>query len=430
MVAVVKARYPGVIAVHCQQVLDQVVAAHGEKVDPLGQGIELVERGRHLHHDPDLGALRDNALLVQLANGAFQQTQRIVNLIKVGHHRQQELHVVAAYRGPQHGTQLHHQYLGVVQGHANAAPAKEGVGFLDGKIGQVLVTADIQGTHHHRQRGKALQLVTIEPRLLLFTRKLLGNHEGHFGTVEPHTADTLLERDRGINGQPGVDHQRHGMTVDGFAGQILLMFKQFEQRLLLGDHALITGPEFFGGAYEQAATMAVEHDFGARETRQRQIHHAEHRGYPHGTGDNRDVGSAGAAYRHQPRQALPGDFGKAGDTDFVADQDGALGKAGGQLGALLLQVHQYTPPQVANVGGALAQVVVIDPLQVLHVAAHHIGQRAGGPLPFADAVFHFLGECRLTEHLLVDLEQRQFLRRDTTGQALAGRPDLLTYVRD
>src|SRR5690554_7487139 len=52
---------------------------------------------------------------------------------------------------------LHDALPILVEGHPDATPAEEGVGLLDGEVGQVLVAADVQGAHHHRQRREALR---------------------------------------------------------------------------------------------------------------------------------------------------------------------------------------------------------------------------------------------------------------------------------
>ena len=332
--------------------------------------------------------------------------------------------------GTQHGAQLHHQHFRVIESYPDATPAEEGVGFVDGKIGQILVATDIEGPHHHRQRGKALQLVAIEACLLLLTGELLRHHKGHFGAVKPHATDTLLQRCRSIDGQSGVDHQRHGVAIGRLARQILFMLKQFNQGRFFGDQAAIARPQLIRGAHEQAPTVAIEHHFGPREARQRQIHHAQHSGNPHGAGDDRYMGGTGAAHRHQADKALAWHFRQGGNTDLVAYQHGVFGEAGGQLRRALLQVRQHSAPQIAYIGGPLTQVVVIDPLQILHMASYHIGQCPRRPLTFADPPLHFLGECRFAEHLLIDLEQRQLLRRDTVGQALPRCTYLFAHTPD
>ncbi len=152
MAGVVEVGDPRVVAIHRQQVLGQVVAAHREEVDPRRQGVELVEGRRHLDHHPHPRPRHRHPLLAELDDGALEQAQRVVDLVDVGDHGQQHLQVVEPLGGAQHGAQLHHQHLGMVQGHADAAPAEEGVGLLDGEVGQVLVAADVQGAHHHRQR--------------------------------------------------------------------------------------------------------------------------------------------------------------------------------------------------------------------------------------------------------------------------------------
>ena len=64
------------------------------------------------------------------------------------------------------------------------------------------------------------------------------------------------------------------------------------------------------------------------------------------------------------------------------------------------------------------------------MAAHDIGQRRRRPLSFTDALLDFLAQRRVTQHLLIDLEQRMFLGGDTTGETLRRDADLFAHGVD
>ena len=57
MEILVEVRHPGIVPVHRQHVLGEVVAAHSEEVHPLGKLGRLIYRGGHLYHHTHIGSL-------------------------------------------------------------------------------------------------------------------------------------------------------------------------------------------------------------------------------------------------------------------------------------------------------------------------------------------------------------------------------------
>ena len=235
MAGIVETRHARVVAVHRQQILGEIIGAYGEEVDPGGERFQLVERRGHLDHHADTRPRDVDALFGQFDQRPIDQRQRRIDFLDSRDHRQHDAQVVQPFRGTQHGPQLHHQHLGVIERHPDAPPAQERIGLVDREIGQVLVTADIQRAHGDRQRRKAQQLLAIQTRLLLLAGEAITHHERHFGAVEPDPADPRLERRDGIQRQAGIHHQRQNMTIRGHTWQILLLFQQRTQRLLLLD---------------------------------------------------------------------------------------------------------------------------------------------------------------------------------------------------
>ena len=63
-----------VIAIHCEQILSQVIGADREESDSSTQLFNLIDRRRHLDHCTDLWTLNTVALfLQQLIIGAINQ---------------------------------------------------------------------------------------------------------------------------------------------------------------------------------------------------------------------------------------------------------------------------------------------------------------------------------------------------------------------
>ena len=57
MKILVEVRYPGIVPIHRQHVLGEVVAAHGKEIHALRELRRLIDRRRHLHHHAHIGAL-------------------------------------------------------------------------------------------------------------------------------------------------------------------------------------------------------------------------------------------------------------------------------------------------------------------------------------------------------------------------------------
>jgi len=63
---------PGIVPVHCEQVLGQVVGADGQKIHTPQQGLRLIQHGGDLDHDPDGWVRQMVTLLFQLCVGPIQ----------------------------------------------------------------------------------------------------------------------------------------------------------------------------------------------------------------------------------------------------------------------------------------------------------------------------------------------------------------------
>ena len=75
----------------------------------------------------------------------------------------------------------------MIEGDADAAPAKKRIFLFDREIGQRFIAADIQSSHGHGIGGKSLQLLAIDFGLLVFRRKTRTHKKWNFGAIETHT---------------------------------------------------------------------------------------------------------------------------------------------------------------------------------------------------------------------------------------------------
>ena len=136
MQGVIQVGNAGVVAIHSQQILGEVIAAYRHEIYPSGKCPGLEHRCRHLDHDPDRGQLTHQALLQYLPVTAVYQVQRLVQFGRIADHRQHYAQISQAFIGLEHGANLGQEYLRMVEGDPDTAPAQKGVVFLYRKIGQ------------------------------------------------------------------------------------------------------------------------------------------------------------------------------------------------------------------------------------------------------------------------------------------------------
>ncbi|MNZ88579.1 hypothetical protein D3C78_1074740 [compost metagenome] len=295
----------------------------------------------------------------------------------------------------------------MVEGDANAAPAEEGVLFLDREVGQRLVAADIQGAHGHRQRVEGGELLAVDRQLLLFAGEAVVDHERHFRAVQTDPFGTALLGAGDIRQQAGVDPQRHTVAVQRLAGKFAQSCEALAQLLFFGDHVAILLDQLRRRIGVDFAMVAVDDQVDAVDLGIRQVDRAHHRRNAHGAGKNRDVGVARAQHRDQAGQLALRHFAKHRRRQFLADNDGLV-RIGQRLLPLFLQIGEDASADVLDVGGALAQVGVVHQFEALDVLHHHLTQGALGPLAGADDAFHFEADGGVVEHHQVDVEQRTF----------------------
>ncbi len=121
---IVQVRHRVVGAVDRQRVLDQVVGAERQEVQLLHEHRQRQRRRRDLDHAADLDALVvGHALVVELLLRLLDEGERLLDFVRVRHHRQQDPHA-AVLRGAQDGAQLREEHLRLGQAVADRAQAK------------------------------------------------------------------------------------------------------------------------------------------------------------------------------------------------------------------------------------------------------------------------------------------------------------------
>ena len=213
MVGCIQAGDTRIVAINGQQVLCQVIGAYRNEIHNARETAHLIYRCRHLNHDPDHWPLNGIPFLLQLNQCPVNLTHGLLDLMHTGDHGQHDAQIVEPFGCTQHGAHLDQKDLRVIQGYPDAAPAKEGVVFLNGEVGQRLVTPDIQRSHSDRAWCKGFQLSTVALQLLLLTGEKVADHERYFGSVQTDPFRPTLQRAGHIRYQPGIHPQGHAVAV-------------------------------------------------------------------------------------------------------------------------------------------------------------------------------------------------------------------------
>ncbi|MNO83764.1 hypothetical protein D3C76_750860 [compost metagenome] len=306
----------------------------------------------------------------------------------------------------------------MVEGDADAAPAEEGVFFLDREVGQRLVATNIQGAHGHRQRVEGGELLAVDRQLLLFAGEAVVDHERHFRAVQTDAFGAALLGASDVRQQAGVDPQRHAMAVQRLAGQFAQSGEALAQLLFFSDHFAVLLDQLRRRVGIDFAMVAIDDQVDAIDLGIRQVDRAHDGRDTHGAGEDGDVGVARTEHRDQAGQLAFRHFAEHRRRQFLADDDGLV-RIGQGLLPLFLQVGEDAPADVLDVGGALAQVGVVHQFEALDVLHHHLAQGALGPLAGADDALHFEADGSVVEHHQVDVEQRALFLAQLARQ-LAG----------
>ncbi len=253
------------------------------------------------------------------------------------------------------------------------------------------------------------QLLTVDGQLLFLAGEALVDHERHFGAVQPYPFGAALLGTGNIGEQAGVDPQRHAVAVRCNARQFAQGIQALGQLALLLDHVAVLLAQHFAGVGEHLALVAVDDHLDAVDLGIRQIDQAHHRRDAHGAGQDGDMGVARAQYRDQADQLAFRHFAEHRRGQLFTDQDGVVG-IHQRLRPGFLQVGQQAPAQVLDVGGALAQVVIVHQLEAVDVLAHHLAQGALGPLAGLDDLGHLTAQRSVFKHHQVHIEQCTLLR--------------------
>ena len=128
---IVEFPHVGIITVHRQQVLRQIVGADRDEIHPARQRGHLENRRRHLHHDPHFRHRHRKPLLQQFVVGALNQQHQLIQFAYRSDHRQHDPQIVQTDGGTQHGPYLGQKYLRMIQRNTNPTPSQKRIGLME-----------------------------------------------------------------------------------------------------------------------------------------------------------------------------------------------------------------------------------------------------------------------------------------------------------
>ena len=240
MQAVVHTGDPGIVAIHRQNVLGQVVGANGDKIDAIRQLRQHKHHRRHFQHHAETrtgNGVADH--LFHFAAGAIDQATGLIHFIETGDHRQQDTEVSGRRVGAQHRADLHQKDLRLIERDPNSAPAKARILFADRHIRQLFIRADVQRAQRHRFLVEHLQHALILGNLLLFRREAALQHKGDFGTVKADTVDEIAELFFVLRAEARVEHHFYPLAAFQFRSAFKIVLSQATKLVLFADQALI-----------------------------------------------------------------------------------------------------------------------------------------------------------------------------------------------
>jgi hypothetical protein len=142
-----------------------------QEIQPPHEHRQRERRRRHLDHAADLDrGVVGNALVVELLLRLLEHVQRLLDLVRMREHRQQDLHV-AELRGAQDRAQLREEELRLGEAVADGAQAERRIRHLHlRRPFDRLVGAEVQGADHHRAPVHGLGHFAVGLELLVLPR--------------------------------------------------------------------------------------------------------------------------------------------------------------------------------------------------------------------------------------------------------------------
>ena len=156
-----------ILPIQCQQILRQIIGTDGKELTLCGELLRTECRRRCLNHNSDLRLNRTHTLSLQLLPAGLKHALRLTQLRRGDDHRKHHRQP-AVDRGAKQCAELSPKQLPVPETEAYRATAQRRIVLLlCGKIGELLVCADIAGADHNSPSPHCIQHLAIGRELLL-----------------------------------------------------------------------------------------------------------------------------------------------------------------------------------------------------------------------------------------------------------------------
>ncbi|MDR9274782.1 hypothetical protein FEP29_03782 [Burkholderia multivorans] len=426
MQRVVQMRDRVVGAVDRERVLDQVVRADRQEIEALQKQRQRDRGGRNFDHraDAHVRIVREPRV-VELALRFANQVERLVDLLRMREHRDQDLHLTERRRA-QDRAQLREKHLRLGQAPANRAQPERRVrrGFVAFvERFERLVRADVDRADRDGHALHPLDRTLVRGELLLLFRHLLLMHEQEFGAKQPDADRARVDRRLRVVGQLDVRVQRDRRAAQGLRRRELqaLQLALLEQLLRLPVRIFLEHDR--RRIDDHDALIAVDDDEIVLPDQRARMLHADGGRNAEAARDDRRMRRAAAEIGDERLERLRLELHHVGRRDVVRDDDHlaravrrrAVERLGGRRCAR--ERLQHALDDLLDVGLALAQIFVFDVVEVAREQIELFGQR-----PFdvvatrADQVDRFLDEHRVAEDHRVHVDECADFGRRVVGQ--------------
>ena len=320
MVRIVELVQLGVLTVHSQGVLGQVVGADREESGFLGQLVGQNGSGRGFHHDADGHFPSFDTLIFQLL--LQDGTQRFGSLqFPYGSNHGEHNLQIAVDRSTENSAQLGTEDFFPGQAEAKTAQAQSGILFLlKTQVGNLLVSADVQGTDNHGTVAHDLSNLLVSFEQLILRGQGVPAQIQEFAS---HQADTFAVGSYGSLGilrRADVGSQQDLFTGPGDAFLTAISFQGNPVGSGLSLLCLQHGHGFRIGVNVPVAGEAVNgQNLTVFYIRQFNIG-LNQRGDVQGTGQNGGMAGGGTLTGHEGQNPLSGQLNGLGGSQILGNQ--------------------------------------------------------------------------------------------------------------
>ena len=273
--------------------------------------------------------------------------------------------------------QLHPQHAGLVQPHADRAPAHRGVGFiLRLHVGKHLVGPDIQRAEGHALAMGGIHDAGIERGEFGALGHLVADEELQFRPEEAHAFSPRSIKAGQVGHQPCIHHQRGNGAAFRLGGQATQGGIALLGGGLHGDLVAEGAGHRFLGAQVDDALVAIDKDLVAIQRLGHDAVGMDHQRDGQRAGHDGGMGADGAFFQHHALQLAPV-VEQFGGADVARHQHGVFRHFRAGIGALAREDPQEAVRQIVQIVQPFAQIGV----------GHLFQTGAGGGLLFLDRGF-------------------------------------------